>query len=577
MAITLKRKKRLQLGNTITNQVSSFVNQRNAIRSKEEAEFYRKVVDSGLSSGAQKEYWQERIMKEKEKNVPDNVYIRKMRTEITSLNKLIRADKFTKAYLESFEELKMQKKNINDHLRFLEDSLEGATDVELKDAIQEKITEAKISAFETRNRVIENRATYAIQNKSIPMIDKSIDDVEKERAKALAIGDEDSLLKWENKLNALNNAKATQTIQDTFNDLEINQMQKPLTAEGIMDFYIDNLNNAVGNGPVNINGTRYDSLKDFWQGELNTYMETKFFTAYQNEATSKLNKASKTLSPILEKQIKEMNIDMDRLSNIDEIKAFTDKFEQLRTTLNFDAVSALGNKVFDDYRSGRLGDTSSENYEKAINKLNNLNSLYNVDVSGQLDAITNDRSSKISSVASNIAQIAGAYEAEGLSPEEALAKATSEVPALDIPASEIVGKTPEEIARDISQSAKGEDSRFDIKKATETTKTPAKTEIEKTEPTKKATLFGPSGEKEVVDVGSSRASELQGKGFKLTQEEVKPINTKAEDQKKPEGIKETVEIKPKKATLVGPGGEKEVVDVGSGRASELQTKGYKLG
>lgn len=77
---------------------------------------------------------------------------------------------------------------------------------------------------------------------------------------------------------------------------------------------------------------------------------------------------------------------------------------------------------------------------------------------------------------------------------------------------------------------------------------------------KKATLWGPNGAKEVVDVGSQRASDLQSQGWVLN---AKDLGTGGA-------------VTAKKATLWGPNGAKEVVDVGSQRASQLQSQGWKL-
>jgi len=74
---------------------------------------------------------------------------------------------------------------------------------------------------------------------------------------------------------------------------------------------------------------------------------------------------------------------------------------------------------------------------------------------------------------------------------------------------------------------------------------------------KKATLYNPkTGSPTVVEVGSSRASQLQNQGYTLS----KPVIKKIE-----------------KATLYNPTtGEAKVVEVGSSEASNLQNKGYTL-
>ena len=78
---------------------------------------------------------------------------------------------------------------------------------------------------------------------------------------------------------------------------------------------------------------------------------------------------------------------------------------------------------------------------------------------------------------------------------------------------------------------------------------------------RQATLYGPNGAKEVVDIGSARASQLQSQGWGLTPGSYRPPSQK-----------ETKRL----ATLFGPGGAKEVVEIGSTRASELQSQGWGL-
>ncbi len=76
-----------------------------------------------------------------------------------------------------------------------------------------------------------------------------------------------------------------------------------------------------------------------------------------------------------------------------------------------------------------------------------------------------------------------------------------------------------------------------------------------TDPTRKATLYGPAGERVVVTGGSAKASELMGRGFTLTPDEARSK---------------------KKATLFGPNGERRVVFADSQEAKDLQAKGYTL-
>lgn len=70
---------------------------------------------------------------------------------------------------------------------------------------------------------------------------------------------------------------------------------------------------------------------------------------------------------------------------------------------------------------------------------------------------------------------------------------------------------------------------------------------------KQATLWGPAGEKEVVDVGSQRASELQNRGWTLTVDQARGKS---------------------KSVLTGPNGEKRTVYAGTNEEKSLLEKGY---
>jgi len=72
---------------------------------------------------------------------------------------------------------------------------------------------------------------------------------------------------------------------------------------------------------------------------------------------------------------------------------------------------------------------------------------------------------------------------------------------------------------------------------------------------KQATLYGPSGQKKAVPVGSAEASALQSYGWGLNPKDVQGK---------------------KWATLYGPNGEMQAVEIGSKGASTLQTKGWGL-
>ena len=474
MAITRKNIKRIALGNLVKSRVDSFVESRNRIRDFKEADFLTRVVNDGLSYQDQMDYYKAEMKKEKDKNVPDNTYIKAIKKTVAGLGKLNRQKKFRDGYSASITNLNTQRKGIDDHLRFLELQKLDATDPSLISEIDTRINEAKQEQFNIRNTAVINRAQFALQDKTIPALEKSINDVKSRRNLALGSDNDAEVAKWDQQLLSLQSQLGATKIENSYNDLSVNNMKQPINSVGMLNFLKENLKGSVGDTTaLNVDGKRYKSISEYWQAQMNDYVQNTFFSAYQTEKNNEIETNSQKLTPVLESGLREMNIELDELASSSELAPFAQQFDQMKTAINFNAVNKIGSKVQDDYLAGRLSANSIENFNISRAKLDDLNKLYNVDVSQYLTAITADLASKKEAAAGAISQLA---VQEGISIEEA----ASQLKITDIPTAKIAEAKVSEIAETITP---GEETKpeFDISGPTEVVEETPKTEVPEAE------------------------------------------------------------------------------------------------
>lgn len=458
MAITRKKKNTITLGNMVQNRIASYVAERSRIRDAAESRFLDKVVNEGLSYDDQIKYRKSQIANLKDEAVPDKAYIKELNKEVRSLGKLNRAQKFREDYLASFEALKTQRKSYQQHLDFLESSAEGAMDIDLKNDINQLISTSKQEKFKVENTIAENQAKFAIEDKSVPLINKAISDISSRRAQALANDDRAAIQKWDSYLRSLKSNRQVIQVENAYNDYEIKALSTPSDAVSMLNFYRDGLAAAGGDQvPMTINGKTYKSMREFWQGNLNNYVQDKFFTLYQSELNNKIDTAAKKLTPILEQELRDVNQEIGDLANLGELKPFAERMDQLRTSVNFGAVQKVGQKVMEDYTDGRLAETTVKNFNIARQKLNDLNQRYNVDVSTYLSNITEDFASKQEATAKAIAT----GISKGLTPEEA----ERQTAAFDVPRETVVTESAKDLAKktvDATTGAKTDLERFRV-------------------------------------------------------------------------------------------------------------------
>ena len=164
------KKLTLDIGGLVSQQNQIFSNMKEGYRAQTEAAFQRKVLDLGLSADDKLDYYNQLLTKERDNQYPDNTFISTIRTGIGTLKKISRTEKFYNDYRLSFEQLKTQQINYDDHISFLQNYASNAIDQDLKTEIEDKLSEARTAKFDTQNTILVNKVNFAMNDKRVSVL-----------------------------------------------------------------------------------------------------------------------------------------------------------------------------------------------------------------------------------------------------------------------------------------------------------------------------------------------------------------------------------------------------------------------
>ena len=447
MAANIEKTETINLGGIVQSGIDAFVVARNKARAVRSSEFYQTVIDQGLSTDEQVSYFKGWLKEEENKGVNDEKFINELKESIYSLQKISRSEKFYNEYRTSFEELKTSKKGIDEHLRFLENQKDMATDTDLQVEIDKLIATTKVDKFTAEKNILTNQTTLALNDKRESSLMEMINKITKAKNNALIGGDKELASSYDINLQALNSQLDSTRMTDEVHSLEVDMMNRPFSPVEFLNELTDRIERAGTNAPITVNGVKYDSAKQYWEMKMNDYVEKDFISMMESDIKTKIDTATIKLTPVLEKEIEKNYNDVEELKSNHYLQPYLEKIDGLQLRSSAYGVDQLGSKVVRDYQQGKLGDTASSNVSNAINKLVGLNKKYGVDVSSSIDTIFSDVSEKKSAVASQQIKTYQDAIAEGQTPEEAWKTAQGSVFALDITPEETVTTDPLDIAK----------------------------------------------------------------------------------------------------------------------------------
>lgn len=495
----------LNLGEMVRTRLSSFVNVRKGIQAKEEAEFQRSIIDNDLSYDDQLSYRKGQLDKEQGKQYPDNNFITEIKTSITYNKKMVRHRKFRDSYFAFLQDMASGRKSLEDHIEYLNDTIDDATDISIIDELKGELMKATGNKRLQDMKIIDSQIQFNQTDRTIKSINEAISLTKTQLTKPDIIKDESLRNVYEQTLAVLEKDKLEIGVEDKMSDMitsSISQDRQHSSLWKINTF--SDFQSKGGMTPINIGGVRYDSEQAYWADTLNNYIKNEFVAEYTKENDNLIKTTWNKIGLLPDSHLKSLITNNNLLKSKPELQ----EFEQTITYAIQNSISnALSYKV-KDINSKYHIDTdvmTRGEIEDAMKELEDLKILFGEDysLSPEIQSLEIKLVSKKKETSTDILQKATEYAEEyGVSLEEAIDK-VGPYADIEVPFKTHLEEEPADIAKTILKTGEKATELQEVKKQKEEMEEKVrlakeKKEAETTTPKFRDTRVNPqTGQKEI--------------------------------------------------------------------------------
>jgi len=436
MALTLSAKiVSFSLGNAVSARLEAFRKARADAQSSEELVFYQETA-KGMTYEQQKAFRQGQLQREQNRDVPDNEYIAGLKKEVSGLAKLVANQRLKNIYLDSFTKLRTGMETSQEHLDILNAELAKTNDPDAQDLINGYISNAKTDQYKLEQQISDNYYTWAENDKTIPVLEKALNDVKVEKSKALGNGDAGRASALSLKEQALQTQVNNTKVDNSIHEFNLKKL-KTYNPNDILDLFSQKLSDSSVNTPITYNNQTYSNEKEFWMTQESDYFNSgQFSTAlnkYYGDVAQQLYNESSVTFPA---KLKLVNDNLTSLLNRPNLTDFK--------PIIAGAVSGFMAKVSDMAAKSILAEADTNyNYQSAADKLSQLTKDTGVDQTENYFALVSKVAQVNQQAASSILASANQYKNDGLSGQQALSQAISDFQQ----GKENIVSSPEQIAK----------------------------------------------------------------------------------------------------------------------------------
>lgn len=356
------------LDSFVNNTLTMYSNQVAVRDAADETNFNRLVLEQNLSLSDQLDYRKQQLARSGDSDVATKTRIKK---EISSLTDRIEQKQFSDAYTQQLIGLNSGMSSVDSILGWLRDRRVATTDETIQGSIDNQIAQMEDKKFTIQQQTIANQTKYAQQDKTGTLLADAVATVTAAKNKALLSGQTDVATSYDLQLQSLQQAVRENDVDKTLKGLASATLTGASTAIGLLDSYNSKIASAADNGPLTINGTTYNSPKDFWTQTRGNYLSDQggngFFARLADEQKTDLK--TKYSSNVLN------NNDITAASSVYNTLGSRTELQPFVAQLNATKQDVVQTGA--DYQAKSVVNNYSLDYDvnSAVNKLNQLKSL----------------------------------------------------------------------------------------------------------------------------------------------------------------------------------------------------------
>lgn len=383
MAVTLPQTRvSFNLGNAVNARLAAFRDARASAQTKAESEFYKAVNENGMTLSDQLAFRKAQLEKEEGRGVTDPDYITSLKKEISDLSKQARFEKIRSIYQSSQKSVASGITNLQTHLDILQGQYNSENDPQMKQELQQQILATQKDLTKSNEDALTNEVTYAQNDKSVDLLNKTITDVGNAKAQALGSGNTEKASALDLKIQALKQTLQVVNVQNQITKLSINKAKKA-SAVGYLQSLADTVADSDSSTPVVINGTRYDSAQAYWTGQRDQYIATNFFGDLSQEYTNYSKSVGQVNGSIPDSVLKSIQSDFQQFAQRPEMAPYLSRLEVVRTDTLANAIDLTAKAIQNKY-------TTDQDAQTAISQLEDLQTKYGISTVPYIQSVMKD-------------------------------------------------------------------------------------------------------------------------------------------------------------------------------------------
>lgn len=293
MASILNKQTSYNISNVVANGIKTIKEIRSNEQARTESEF-QKAVASGLSYADQIKFREKQLSDAQSAGFVDEQYIRDLEKTIATTRQLARFQGIRERYKKSLDDYTTGKGSLDSYINTLESTLDGESDPTMRNELMGLIQQAHAEKAQNDLNAIKNRATIAQKDKSLSLVNSSIDEIKSKKALAAINKNDEEVSMWDETLLALNGVKSKLQIENSLNEISFKIARNNPKANDKLSYLNDEIAKATSEGSITYDGVTYPSLKAYWEAKRDEYIATNYFDEVKKELDAETAKIAAT-------------------------------------------------------------------------------------------------------------------------------------------------------------------------------------------------------------------------------------------------------------------------------------------